>query len=139
MQGTLNGIDDNIRKAEESNSNLNKLDMMVCAMWELMQEKGYTREQLNAKLDRIRESNETLEARQNVVLCPKCGKKVIESSRTPFEGTCLYCGQNVTIYPGDSIEIEGNEPSEEPAPADGSEPVSDELSSSSFFGDQDIF
>ena len=75
MQANINNIDDKIRRAEESGANLNKLDMMVCAMWELMLEKGFTREQMNAKLDHVREINETLAARKNVILCPNCGKK----------------------------------------------------------------
>ena len=111
MQSNINNIDSNIRETTQSVSKLNRLDRMVCAMWELMLEKGFTREQMHSKLDRVRESNETLEARKNVVMCPKCGKKVIENIRTPFEGTCLYCGNQVIIYPGDSLEIIGAEPS----------------------------
>ena len=42
---------------------------------------------------------------------PLSGKKVIENIKTPFEGTCLYCGNQVIIYPGDSLEIIGAEPS----------------------------
>lgn len=141
MQANINNIDDKIRRAEESGANLNKLDMMVCAMWELMLEKGFTREQMNAKLDHVREINETLAARKNVILCPNCGKKIIENTRTPFEGTCLYCGKTVTIYPGDSIEIKGAEAQPDPS----SDPLADmdqpmqEINRPSIFGDQGLF
>ncbi len=82
---------------------VNSLDIMVSAMWELMIEKGFSREQLNAKLDEIKEQRVTLDPRQSKVVCPGCGRTVSEVKTTPFEGTCIYCGQKVTIYPGDSI------------------------------------
>ena len=68
------------------------------------------------------------------------GKKIIENTRTPFEGTCLYCGKTVTIYPGDSIEIEGAEAQPEPSDplADMDQPMQ-EINRPSIFGDQGIF
>ena len=82
---------------------VNSLDIMVSAMWELMIEKGFSREQLNAKLDEIKEQRVTLDPRQSKVVCPGCGRTVSEVKTKPFEGTCIYCGQKVKIYPGDSI------------------------------------
>ena len=93
-----------LNKTAVSGSSLSKMDMLVSAMWELMLEKGFTREQLNAKLDHIRETNPTVDPKQTVVKCPECGAKVTEGLRTPFEGKCIYCGNTVTIYPGDNIE-----------------------------------
>ena len=93
-----------LNKAAASGSSLNKMDMLVSAMWELMLEKGFTREQLNAKLDHIKETHPAVDANQAVVTCPECGMKVTEGIRTPFEGKCVYCGKTVAIYPGDNIE-----------------------------------
>lgn len=142
MDTNLNSIDDNIRKMEESGSNINRLDLMVSAMWELMMEKGFTREQLNSKLDSLKDSGNSLEARKNAIMCPKCGKKVFENPRTPFEGTCLYCGHIVTIYPGESVEFKGNEVESKPAgDPDSYDPADPQnIFSSSYFGsDQDLF
>jgi len=84
---------------------LGSLDIMVSAMWELMIEKGFTREQLNAKLDEIKEQKVTLDPHHSRVICPGCGRIISEQKKTPFEGTCIYCGHKVTIYPGDSIDF----------------------------------
>lgn len=40
---------------ERNAASTDRLDVMVAAMWELMLDKGFTREQLNAKLDKIKE------------------------------------------------------------------------------------
>ncbi|MBO4473902.1 MAG: hypothetical protein J5750_03205 [Clostridiales bacterium] len=93
-----------LNKNATAGSSLSKMEMLVSAMWELMLEKGFTREQLNAKLDRVRETNPMSGGKQAVGLCPECKTKVTENPRTPFEGKCIYCGNTVTIYPGDSIE-----------------------------------
>lgn len=98
---------------EEKNSPMRKMDLMVLAMWEILEEKGFTHEELVGKLEEVKERKETLDARENIVLCPKCRKKVKESYKTPFEGTCMYCGTKVAIYPGSNIE---EEPEVEPEP-----------------------
>lgn len=127
-----------LTRAEASGSSLNRMDMMVSAMWELMLEKGFTREQLNAKLDRIRDTNSVLDPKQNVVICPSCGKKVTEGMKTPFEGKCLYCGNVVTIYPGDGIDITTGEPKN--ASESSSDPILEEDAPiQDFTDDQDTF
>lgn len=93
-----------LNRTAATGSSLNRMDMLVSAMWELMLEKGFTREQMNAKLDQIKAANPSADPKQNVVLCPDCGMKVTEGAHTPFEGKCLYCGRTVTIYPGDNLE-----------------------------------
>jgi predicted RNA-binding Zn-ribbon protein involved in translation (DUF1610 family) len=113
-------------KIDRSGNAVNRLDVMVSAMWELMLEKGFTREQLNAKLDTIKEQRITLDPRLTRVECPKCGKLISENAATPFEGKCLYCGQKVTIYPGNSREFKKD-----------NEPLQD--NGSSAFDDQDQF
>lgn len=90
---------------DRNGNTINRLDVMVSAMWELMLEKGFTREQLNAKLDEIKEQKVSLDPWHNRVVCPSCGKMISEAPATPFEGKCIFCGHKVTIYPGDSIEF----------------------------------
>ncbi|MCR5615712.1 MAG: hypothetical protein K6F45_06055 [Saccharofermentans sp.] len=113
-------------KIDRNGNTVGRMDVMVSAMWELMLEKGFTREQLNAKLDKVKEQRITLEPKLNRVECPKCGKLISENAATPFEGKCIYCGQTVTIYPGDSIEFKKD-----------NEPLQD--NSSSAFDDPDQF
>lgn len=90
-------------KIERNDAMVNRMDVMVSAMWELMLEKGFTREQLNAMLYKVKEQGVTLDPQHNRVVCPICGKTINEITSKPFEGKCLYCGHTITIYPGDSI------------------------------------
>ena len=109
-------------KIERNVNTVNRLDVMVSAMWELMLEKGFTREQLNAKLDKVKEQRITLDPQQNRVVCPACGKSVGEIPSKPFEGKCIYCGHTVTIYPGDSVFFEKDSetlPADSPSTFDG--------------------
>ena len=107
---------------ERNGNNVNRLDVMVSAMWELMLEKGYTREQLNAKLDKVKEQKITLDPQLNRVVCPACGKTISEIPSKPFEGKCIYCGHTLTIYPGDSVLFEKDSealPADSPSTFDG--------------------
>lgn len=56
-------------KIERNDVNVNRLDAMVSAMWELLIEKGYTREELNAKLDKVKEQKLTLDPQRTKVIC----------------------------------------------------------------------
>ena len=123
MNVQLNDPKNGPKVIEEKNSAIRKMDLMVCAMWEILEEKGFSKEELVNKLEDVKERRETLDARENIVLCPKCHKKVKESYKTPFEGTCMYCGTKVAIYPGSNIEEEVKE--EEPDPLAG---IEDDLS-----------
>ena len=109
-------------KLERNGNTVNRLDVMVCAMWELMLEKGYTREQLNAKLDKVKEQKITLDPQLNRVVCPACGKSIGEVPSKPFEGKCIYCGHTLAIYPGDSVLFEKDSeslPADAPSTIDG--------------------
>ena len=98
-------------KLGKNDTMVNRMDIMVAAMWELMLEKGFTREELNAKLDKVKEQRMTLDPQLTRVVCPVCGKLIKETQAKPFEGKCIYCGHVMTIYPGDSIICErDNEP-----------------------------
>ena len=46
---------------DRDRTDLGSLDIMVSAMWELMVEKGFSRDELNAKLDKIKEQKVTLD------------------------------------------------------------------------------
>lgn len=88
---------------DRDRTDLGSLDIMVSAMWELMVEKGFSRDELNAKLDKIKEQKVTLDPQLSKAVCPGCGRIISEQKTTPFEASCIYCGHKVTIYPGDSI------------------------------------
>ena len=107
------------RQVDELNTSIARLDMIVCAMWELMQENGVTEEALHAKIDDI-----ILRRKQNIyttvhVECPKCGKPIQESTKTPMLGRCVYCGELVTFYPySDAIKITNDDGGDEAAAAE---------------------
>lgn len=130
----MDGFINELSSVGASSSSVNRMDMMVTAMWELLIEKGYSREELNAKLDAVRERKMTLDPKLTRVLCPNCGKTVNENPAAPFEGTCLYCGTSVKIFPGESIEFIRDEASPEPEIPAPVEPVQD--IGDSFFDDQ---
>ena len=81
-----------------------KIELMVRTLWEILNKMGVTSDEIVSKMDEIQARNMSLEPVDNIVLCPSCGKKIKESSHIPFEGTCIFCGTTVPIYPGDSIE-----------------------------------
>lgn len=114
MNVQLNDPKNGPKVVEEKNSAIRKMDLMVCAMWEILEEKGFSKEELINKLEDVKERRETLDARENIVLCPNCHKKVKESYKTPFEGTCMYCGTKVAIYPGSRNEEEVQEEAPDP-------------------------
>lgn len=51
---------------ERNAASTDRLDVKLAAMWELMLDKGFTREQLDAKLDKIKEQKITLDPRYNM-------------------------------------------------------------------------
>ena len=76
--------------------------MNVFAMWEALKASGISEDVLYDKIDTVladpskffRKSYEPL-----IVNCPKCGKAIQESRKTPLKGKCMFCGQEVTFYP----------------------------------------
>ncbi|SCW30277.1 hypothetical protein SAMN02910456_00404 [Ruminococcaceae bacterium YRB3002] len=104
----ISKMKDNKRQMDELGTSIARLDMIVCAMWELMQENGITTDALHAKIDDL-----ILRRKQNIystvhTTCPKCGKPIQESTKTPMLGRCVYCGELVTFYPY-SDEIKGSD------------------------------
>ena len=87
------------RQVDELGTSIARLDMIVCAMWELMQENGIPKEALYEKLDNLIQKRKASVYRYSIIDCPKCGKPIQESNKTPMLGRCVYCGQTVTFYP----------------------------------------
>ncbi len=89
-------------KAVMAASQMQRLEMIVCAMWEALKASGISEDVLYDKIDTVladpskffRKSYEPL-----IVNCPKCGKAIQESRKTPLKGKCMFCGQEVTFYP----------------------------------------
>ena len=81
---------------------LNRLDVIVHAMWELLKENDVGEEKLRAKVNEViangpksrRPSYEPI-----IVKCPRCGKAIQESRGTPLVGRCIFCGYQVIFYP----------------------------------------
>ena len=81
-----------------------KVEMVAGVLWECLSELGVTQEDLERKMKEIEERGWSINPPSYYRVCPKCGKKVFDYTANAFEGTCMYCGQIVNMYPGD---IEG--------------------------------
>ncbi|SMC68381.1 hypothetical protein SAMN06296952_2211 [Oscillospiraceae bacterium] len=91
-------------KEREVDSKRLKVEIMALTLMELMPELGITREDMERKMKEIEERGWAINPPSHFCLCPKCGKKVFDYTEKAFEATCMYCGQNVPMYPGDTIE-----------------------------------
>lgn len=89
--------------ANEAAGKVKKIEIILQAMWELMQENGVTTEQLHAKIDELvlDPEKKVKPAYENIriIKCPKCGKSIQESKTTPMVGSCMFCGEKVVFYP----------------------------------------
>lgn len=81
-----------------------KVEMVAMVLWECLSEMGVTREELDLKMNEIQNRGWTINPPSLYKMCPKCGKKVFDYSEQDFEATCVYCGQVINIYPGESNE-----------------------------------
>ena len=113
------------RQVDELGTSIARLDMIVCAMWELMQENGISQEALHEKIDDLIQNRKASVYRYSIIDCPKCGKPIQESNKTPMLGRCVYCGQTVTFYPYSS-EISAMDDGDETNAAE-SEPVQEQI------------
>jgi hypothetical protein len=79
-------------RIEDLNERVDKLLMVVRAMWALMEEQGVTAEQLKAKIDEIdlQDGNDDDRVAPQIAECPSCGSKVAPSLRA-----CQLCGTEV--------------------------------------------
>jgi len=65
---------------------IDRLGIVVAAMWSLLEEAGYTDEALQAKIEELSKPLEELQ----MLPCPDCGATV-----RPGAGTCQICGAAV--------------------------------------------
>jgi hypothetical protein len=87
-------------RIEDTNERVDKLLMIVRAVWALLEEQGYTAEALAAKLEEIDLEDGVLDGqvRQPVVECPTCESKVASGLRN-----CQLCGTEVRPDTGHPI------------------------------------
>ena len=88
-------------KQRELDSHSVKVGMVASVLWECLTEMGVTQEELERKMKEIEERGWSINPPSYYRLCPGCGKKVFDYTEKAFEGTCMYCGQIVNMYPGD--------------------------------------
>lgn len=84
---------------DEIRCELAKLELILQAMWKVMEEQGVEPSAINAKIDEIMENRPKNNYQKKLKPCPKCGKNVQESLKTPLVGRCLFCGEVVKFYP----------------------------------------
>lgn len=98
------------RAVSDMNATLRKMDILLTAMWGVVKEVGITPEDLDKRIDEIINGDMSLLSGRGKGICAKCGKQVSESSKTPFRGQCMYCGEVVTFYPDLNAEGSVDEP-----------------------------
>ena len=79
-------------RIEDLNERVDRLLMIVRAMWALMEEQGLTTEQLMAKIDELdlQDGVDDGQVRSAIVECPSCQSKVAPGLRA-----CQLCGTEV--------------------------------------------
>ena len=77
-------------RIEDTNERVDKLLMIVRAVWALLEEQGYTAEQLKAKLEEIDLEDGVLDGQVRLPLaeCPSCQSKVAPGLRA-----CQLCAR----------------------------------------------
>jgi hypothetical protein len=88
-------------RIEDTNERVDKLLMIVRAMWALLEEQGYTAEQLSAKLEEIDLEDGVLDGQVRLppAECPSCQSKVAPGLRA-----CQLCGTEVRPDTGHPID-----------------------------------
>ena len=83
-------------RIEDLNERIDKLAMIVRAMWELLEEQGMTVDQLMEKLDAIDVADGVDDDRVTALAvdCPECDSKV-----APGLPRCQFCGADVMRDP----------------------------------------
>lgn len=79
-------------KVHNVNDRLDRLVMVVEAMWSLLEESGYTREQLEERILEMDTADGEADgqARRDKLRCPGCDSVVLEGT-----GRCQICGAEV--------------------------------------------
>jgi DNA-directed RNA polymerase subunit RPC12/RpoP len=81
-----------------------KIEITARVLYECLMKMGVTREEIERKMQEIEERGWTVNPPGHYRICPECGKKVFDYTDATFEGTCMYCGKRVYMYPGDITE-----------------------------------
>ena len=79
-------------KVIDLSDRVDRLTMVIQALWELLRESGLTDEQLVAKIVELDKSDDVLDdtARPSSSRCPQCGAAV-----TSAEDHCQFCGHQM--------------------------------------------
>ncbi len=79
----------NTNRIEDVNERVDRLAMIVRAMWSLLEEEGYRPEDLVARLEELDLADGELDGqvREKAVDCPSCKSKV-----APGLSNCQFCG-----------------------------------------------
>ena len=90
------------QRSAEVSASVSRLELIVLAMWETIREMEGGEDKLYSKIDEVL-ANKGKYIRKTydplIINCPKCGKAIQESRKTPLVGKCMFCGQEVTFYP----------------------------------------
>jgi hypothetical protein len=80
------------------NERVDRLTLVVEAMWSLLEESGYTAEQLEARIAELDGADGTVDGKRTkqVGICRECGSKV-----APGLPACQICGGDVAGYTPD--------------------------------------
>ena len=94
--GAADGLS-SMMKDNELDERIDRLLLLVEAMWSLMREQGFSDEDLMAKLVELDEADGVADGRRTrqPSVCRKCGSKVAASL-----SACQFCGQALTSEPG---------------------------------------
>ena len=98
-------------------SNYARMRVISQALFEVMVEQGIDPDLINSKIKRIVDNElDSILDQKTAQPCPKCGKMVRESGKTPLPGRCMHCGSKVKFYPffGMPEEAVAEEKPEEP-------------------------
>ena len=71
------------------NDRIDRMLLVIDAMWDLLKEGGYTDEQLVERIKALDEADGTADGRRTAVpvMCPQCSSMI-----SPGRETCVFCG-----------------------------------------------
>lgn len=78
-----------------------KLDLTINALLEILIEQGVEKKHIYDKIDEIIARRLEDPYAIDFRVCPKCQHKITESNKTPMRGTCFFCGHKEAFYPYD--------------------------------------
>lgn len=87
-------------RLEDANARIDRLAMIVRAIWALLEEQGMTADQLVSKIEELDLADGALDGaiRPQPVDCPSCDSKV-----APGLDACQFCGSRVRNNDGDPM------------------------------------